>query len=293
MAGTQLRIWRRSLTQVVLLLLGVTIVSAEDSVIKPQRVVSINLCADVLVLSLLPRERLHSISWLAAVSPLSPIRDEAQGIPVNHARLEELMVLQPDLVVARRGHASRVLQHLRQKGVQIHEVSPASTVNEAMQEWRALGIALGERDRAASLIDTARKRISDLPAREPAMPTATILGPGGYSYGKASLQHEILRVAGWDNLTGYVLAGYGGNLPLESLLLGQPDLIIQEAATPDGRVDTLGDRIMFHPALANMQTATVNVPSSSWACGGPEIVDTLERLSKERVRLGFGSQQVQ
>ena len=66
----------------------------------PQRVVSVNLCADLLLLALLPRDRIVSLSPYAADAAMSPLAAQASGIAINHAQVEEIIGMRPDLVLA-------------------------------------------------------------------------------------------------------------------------------------------------------------------------------------------------
>lgn len=249
------------------------------------RTASINLCSDVLLLALLPRERIVSLSWLAAESPLSPVREQARGLPVNHAASEELILQRPDLVIAQRGHAVATLQRLRERGIRVYQLPAVSTLAGAFREWRALGEALGREQQAEAMIRQARARLAALPDRQALSPTAVILGPGGYSYGKGSLAHDLLRLAGWDNLAGYVLPGYGGSLPLEALLLGQPDLILMERQQLDaGRVDTVGDRLLRHSMFASLAAEQASMSPAGWTCPGPQLLDTVEGLAALRAQ---------
>ncbi|NIQ93173.1 MAG: ABC transporter substrate-binding protein, partial [Desulfuromonadales bacterium] len=52
--------------------------------------VSLNLCADQLVLQLLERRRIASISFVGADPLYSPVAEEAAGIPLNHGQAEEV-----------------------------------------------------------------------------------------------------------------------------------------------------------------------------------------------------------
>lgn len=284
MAGTELRIRRRSLTRLLLAnVLALVLAGVMPAVhASGQRVASINLCADVLLLHLLPREQIASVSWLAAVSPLSPVRALAAGIPVNHAKVEELLVQRPDMVVARRGHARATVARLGERGIAIHEMSVPGNWHEARREWLALGKALAAEKEAEALVRRMQERLSALPKRDAKAPTAVIIGPGAYTYGKGTLAHDLLRLAGWDNLAGYVLNGPGGVMPLEALVLGRPDLIISERSPDDFRLDTLGDQQMLHPLLQNQTAAAISLPSSAWACGGPEAMDAIESLAAAR-----------
>ena len=59
----------------------------------PQRIVSINLCADQLVLALAERERIASVSEVALDPTVSNVVVRARGLVTNSGRLEEIVRL--------------------------------------------------------------------------------------------------------------------------------------------------------------------------------------------------------
>ncbi|MES9971754.1 MAG: hypothetical protein ABW092_17100, partial [Candidatus Thiodiazotropha sp.] len=65
----------------------------------PQRVVSVNLCSDQLLLMLAEPQQVASVSYLSRDPDSSFVADQASRYPLNHARAEEIIRLQPDLVL--------------------------------------------------------------------------------------------------------------------------------------------------------------------------------------------------
>jgi iron complex transport system substrate-binding protein len=95
-------------------------VSAGDAQARPQRIVSTNVCADQLVLLLANPAHIVSVSSLATDSQISNLADKARGYRVNHARAEEIIQLQPDLIIGdvQTGrHANRLAASI---GVPVH-----------------------------------------------------------------------------------------------------------------------------------------------------------------------------
>src|SRR5262245_61854111 len=87
---------------------------------KPVRIVSTNVCADQLALALADRAHVISVSSLATQPQISNFVEVAKGIPVNHARAEEIIQLKPDLVIGdvhTGAHANRMAAAL---GVPVH-----------------------------------------------------------------------------------------------------------------------------------------------------------------------------
>src|SRR4029453_1275136 len=91
---------RRLLWSLAAVLAAVMHLGATDSGQKPKRVVSLNLCVDELLLRLADPRNLASATWLARDPANSNVAELAQSIPVNHGLVEEIIPLNPDLVIA-------------------------------------------------------------------------------------------------------------------------------------------------------------------------------------------------
>ena len=81
---------------------------------RAKRVVSINLCTDQLLLLIAQRSQIASVSYLARDPMISHLADQAQGIPINHGLAEEILPLEPDLVLV-SSHTIRPTVALLQK----------------------------------------------------------------------------------------------------------------------------------------------------------------------------------
>ena len=66
----------------------------------PARIVSLNLCTDELVLQLADRSKISSITWLSKDPISANVVDLAADVPINHGLAEEIIPLNPDLIVA-------------------------------------------------------------------------------------------------------------------------------------------------------------------------------------------------
>ncbi|MGB0498119.1 MAG: ABC transporter substrate-binding protein, partial [Rubricella sp.] len=64
------------------------------------RVVSINLCTDILVLQLADPGQIAALTFLATDPRSSILAEEAAGFPLIRGRAEEVFALDPDLVLA-------------------------------------------------------------------------------------------------------------------------------------------------------------------------------------------------
>ncbi len=244
---------------------------------------SLNLCADVLLLHLLPRERIASVSFLAATSPLSPVQQLAQGLPTNDSQIEEILLVQPDLVLAHRYSDPRVLDWLKRLGIATLTVNLPASIDEALVQWQRVGAALGAGQKAAAMVAHARARLTTITARNEAVPLAAVYGPNGITQGRGSLLDDLLRVVGFRNLAAELALNPLATLPLEDLVRAKPPILVFAGDAPG--VQTLAGMSLTHPVLRRLgQRATVvEVPGRYWSCGGPELLEAVERLSVARV----------
>jgi len=69
-------------------------------VFPPQRIVSLTLAADEILLALTPPERITALTYLADDPTYSNVRAEAHAIPHKvKANAEQVLALQPDLII--------------------------------------------------------------------------------------------------------------------------------------------------------------------------------------------------
>src|SRR5215813_14877630 len=85
---------------IMVALLATGLAPAANNVSKPQRIVSMNLCTDELVLRLADRGNISSVTWQARDRDNSNVADLARDVPINHGLAEEILPLNPDLVLA-------------------------------------------------------------------------------------------------------------------------------------------------------------------------------------------------
>src|SRR5438067_3348422 len=83
----------------VTVLTAAALAPAADGAVKPTRIVSMNLCTDELVLRLADRKNIASVTWLARGGS-SNVSELAAQVPINHGLAEEIIPLDPDLVIA-------------------------------------------------------------------------------------------------------------------------------------------------------------------------------------------------
>jgi iron complex transport system substrate-binding protein len=273
-----------------LALLAAAPVAAAEPAAKPQRIVSLYLCADQLLLQLVGRERILSLDHLVADGDSSYMAAEAKGIPVNYGTAEEAIALKPDLVVTGPWAQRSRTDLLRRFGVPVLEVGLVDTLDGIRRETLRVAEALGEAERGRALVAAMDARLAAARAEVPAgpRPTAAVMMASGVAIGRNTLVDELLDAAGFDNLAARLgLAGYG-YLPLETLVMAHPDLLVMDRVRP--RRASLAAERLQHPVLRDLFDArhVATLPERLWTCPGTFSAEAVDVLAKARRALPSG-----
>lgn len=257
----------------------------------PQRIVSLNLCADQLVVLLVEPERIAGLSKLSRDRSLSYVAERADAFPQAQPHAESVLALRPDLVLAGRFSAAPAVDFLKAKGVPVLQIGLLSSFEAIREQTRSVGKALGAEARAAQLIadmDAVLAADADdrVATKEDRRPVALSWQPGGFTAGSGTLIDAVLHAAGYDNLASLRgLKGYGF-LTLETVVAGRPDLLISDSALPDP--PSLRQALLSHPALAptaaGIGARTVTPPPLT-ACAGPFTAQAVALLRAKRREL--------
>lgn len=246
---------------------------------RPQRIVSINLCADELLLRLADRERIASVTRWARDAGDSNVAALAAGLPANHGLAEEVMALRPDIVLAGVYGPQNTIGILRRLGVNVVQFDVPNSLDDVRSEIRRLAAAIGEQARGETLIGEIDARFAALAPQAHAPPLrAVVLRPNGITAGRGSLVEDIMRRAGLQNLAAELDTGNYLQIPLEAVALQGADVVIVDGES-DGP-PSLATETLNHPIVAALgrRVRIVSMPAKLWTCGGPNLVDAAQRL---------------
>lgn len=263
------------------LLINATSATANDA--KPH-VVSINVCADQLVMALADASQVLSLSFLSLDPAASVYHEKANAYSNNRGVAEEVLALQPDVVIAGQFTNRYTLDLLKSTGVRVETLAIADSVDDVLSNIENVGGWLHQEDRATTMIRSLRLRLKDLPEISEPRPTAAIYDPRGYTVGGATLRGDILEQAGWHNVAADRGIEHYGSLSLETLLKLAPSVLIASPYSADtwSRAQALNR----HPALSQQRLGAdvIQVPSSHTLCGGPWTLDVIEQLASARLQ---------
>jgi len=266
--------------------------NAADAQTRPQRIVSMNLCTDELLMRIVDPSRIASVTYLSQQPINAPLGLGAitTKLKVNHGLAEEVLLQEPDLILAGRFSATTAVSLLRRLGYTIITFDPELTLEDMRANIQKLGDAVGETARAEQVIADFDLRLADLQARIPAgeKPVFADIGVNNYIAGENTLYTHIVNAGGYRTL-GQAL-GFDGfrNVPLEEILSVEPALM--SSATPWTNPPSMSTLALGHPALRNRLNTIpqVAIPERYTTCGAPSALGAVEILVAARLAAEAG-----
>jgi iron complex transport system substrate-binding protein len=260
---------------------------AGPSLAAPPRVVSINACADQLLLSLADPAQIAALSVYATDPAYSYLASQATAYPHDAGPAETVIRHRPDLVLAGRFTKRETRALLKRLGYEVVELDTVKTIDESIAQIRDVAALLGHPDRGDALIariDAARTRAAGSAPEE--RPTAAVYQRRGYVTGQNTLTAELMRLVGFDDIGGRLAGRTGGFVPLERLVTGRPDYLV--VADPHVVANDQGSALLAHPALRKLYPPDrrIALPGRLTICAGPSLPEAIDTLSAERARLG-------
>jgi len=254
---------------------------------KPQRIMSANMCNDLLLLMLVPKDRIASITYLAhdAVEALMPGADA--GVRINHGTAEEVVRDRPDLVLA-SPWSTPVMRRLAGKvGAPLIEIDSANSFADIRRITRQMGAAVGEPERAEALIAAMDRELAELAATAPARRMRVVVWSGDGSVpGEGTLTDAIIRAAGAENIAAKFPDSRYSTYSMEELLVARPDALMRGEDRYDqpSLQESAGEHPLIRKAFAGRR---VTYPASLYTCGLPlsshaarQLRDALAKVPK-------------
>jgi iron complex transport system substrate-binding protein len=266
---------------IVAALSAASLAPAAETVSKPKRIVSMNLCTDEQVLRLADRQNIASVTWQSPDPNLSNVADLARGIPINHGLTEEIIPLKPDLILAGIYTTRAPVALLKRSGMRVVDADVPHSFDDVRQQYREIAALLGEQERGEHIIAEMDRNLAKLASeRPPVAPTAIVFHPNNFTFGRGSLIDAVVTRAGFENLAARLGIGEYGQVPLEVLAMNPVDLVVVSAYR-DGP-QALATEVLRHPVMSRLsdRMRVIVMPDRLWNCGGPALVEAVETLMR-------------
>jgi iron complex transport system substrate-binding protein len=269
------------------------ILAAADAQKRPQRIVSMNLCNDELLMRLVDPSRIASITNLSQEKVNEPVGLSAiaMKLKVNHGLAEEVLMAEPDLIVAGSFTTTTAVALLRKLGHEVVTFDPENNLEDMRANVRKMGKLVGEEAKAERIIADFDAKLKALQAQLPPnekpaeQPVFADIAVNNFIAGNDTFYAQVVNAGGWRTI-GQAL-GYSGfrNVTLEELMKIRPALISTE--TPWTNPPSMSTLALGHPALQRIVNETPNVviPERFITCGTPAVMGAIELLVAERKKL--------
>jgi iron complex transport system substrate-binding protein len=268
----------------LLLLLG----ASAPSPPRPQRIMSIMQCSDLMLLALVPKERIASVTYLAhqPAQAIMPGRD--RGVAINHGSAEEILRQKPDLILGGTYSTPAARRLARQVGAPLIEIDPVNSFADIRTMTRRIGRAVGEPARAEAMIAAMNATLRELAASRPSRPVTVAAWTGSGSVpGRGTLTDEIIRVAGGINIAAALPDSRHGSFDVEQLLAARPDAILK-GENSWNRASLNASRAA-HPVIQRLYRGRrITFSDPLYTCGLPQTANAARDLRRALAMLPAG-----
>jgi iron complex transport system substrate-binding protein len=249
---------------------------------RTPRIVSINPCIDAVLMQVADPAQIAGISHYSqdARSTSIPL-DQARRFHATSGTAEEVVALAPDIVITGPHVEPATIAALKRMHIALVQYPVPESVDESATQVRDIATLAGHPTRGRVL--AGRIEAAARPSGATPLP-ALIWQSGGLVPGAGTLADDLLRRAGFRNMS----AAYGLKqwdvLPLEYLIANPPRVLLSISAAEVGE-----DRLTSHPAVRQLarRITLAPYPVRLMNCGGPTIIAAMARL--KQVRRGFTS----
>lgn len=249
----------------------------------PRRIVSINLCADQLVLALGNRGQIAGLTKNATDIAMSGDAAKARGIPLLSNSAEQILAIEPDLIVGMPASRSAALAALPKQNYPLLDLSTANTLDEIYASIRETAAAVGHPDRGTALITRMQGELAGLPKPGKSR-VAAYYQRRGYMTGTGTLIDELMTRVGLVNLAKKLGKPPLSQLSLEEMVAAQPDFLIVESATDV--VTDQGSEMLHHPAIKDIPR--ISIPQAWTVCGSPAYTQAARSMTAQIARIDGG-----
>lgn len=244
---------------------------------RPQRIVSLNLCADQYLLALADPGQIVALTRFARDPAMSAAAPRAAGFRVIRGSAEDVLALRPDLILAAPGRRQATMAQLRGRRIATLDIDFVQDYARIIRQIRDVAAAVGHVDRGEALIARMDRDLAAIPHAAGRGAVAAYYQRRGFLTGGGTLIDDLMRRVGLRNLATEMGKPALARVGLEELAVARPDYLIVETATD--RVTDQGTEMLHHPLLRAIPRLRL---SQAWTvCGGPAYVRAARALSDQ------------
>ena len=228
----------------------------------PKRIITLSMSTDETMLGLVEPERMAAVNSLLDDPVSSNVTGLVKGIPqrIGNPTVEEIMALQPDLVVVPDWGDLTMVPSLREAGLKVVVCKGARNLTEIRETVTLLAAAAGEPERGQKLLSMMDAKLAEIQEKVAKIPqterkrVVLISLMGGYG-GLGSSFDEACRYAGVINGRAELGIRDFQVMTKEQLVQIDPDILFLPTYNDHGNYDVAAFRrdYLDDPSLQTMK----------------------------------------
>lgn len=251
---------------------------------KPERILSLTLGTDEMLMSLVPVERILALTYLADDAGISNIAEQAKQVPRKvRAEVETVIGLQPDLVLAADWQPADLVQALRDAGIAVYVYKTPSTIAEIENTILSIAQTVGEEETGTEIVagmqqklDKIKSRLQPLAGKDEKV-VVQLTAAGGVG-GTGSIFQDVCRYARASSGAANMGLTVNEVLTKEQLVAANPDVLLLPTWDYSGNSDWQAYKRMIaaDPGLQSVKAVRtgqlIAVPERYLSCTSQYIV---------------------
>lgn len=230
---------------------------------KPERIVSVTLGTDEILLALVDKSRLLAVTKYSEDPGISNVAGQTDDIPhkIQSANVEQIIALEPDLVYVASYTNQDVVKQLQDAGLTVAIFEDFNTIQSIIQNIVTVGEQVGEVEKAKQIVAEMEQRLAAIDAKvaniaEENRPRVLTYTPDGYTAGMDTLSHDMITRAGGINAAAEAGLKDWVQISLEKIVELDPEVILVSDWNP-GHPD-FAESLQQNPALQSVSALKNN-----------------------------------
>ncbi|MBQ8418292.1 MAG: ABC transporter substrate-binding protein [Phascolarctobacterium sp.] len=229
---------------------------------KPQRIISMNVSVDEILLDLIDSKRIAALTYMADDPSICSAGDKVKLVKnrVHGSNIEMVIAMQPDLVII-PDYAAPVINALRAGGVRVYVCSTPDNMQDIFKFIIDIGEAVGDKEAGEAMVaklqadmEQIREQvIAKVPEKERLKVLClSFMGP----MGMRGTFSDLCYYSGIHNALEGIDIPQNGTLSEEKMLELNPDMIIISTWDYNSQSDDNNkflQRILYNPVYANVK----------------------------------------
>jgi iron complex transport system substrate-binding protein len=247
---------------------------------EPQRIISLAPANTEILYALGLGDRVVGVTEYCNYPPEAAEKPKVGGF--SDVDLEQVVGLEPDLVLATSLHTSEVVPALQERGVPVFVADP-QTVLGVLETIRTIGHITGKDQAAGALTSHMQEGISAVQETIKDAPRPRVfweLGPELYTAGPGSFLNDLIVMAGGENVAADAESPWP-QLSLEAIVLKDPAIVVLADHNYGETAESVTQRPGWWNITAVREGRIVELTDDDiFSRPGPRIVEGLEFLAQ-------------